>query len=226
MTVPFKTPLFLILLFVFTLTGTALAQAPRPSGYFYTGLEYGSSAMAMKTRFVRDISGSVIEDSRFKNEYTTNTGGLVLGYTLPWKRAYLGIEGSFCAMDRSFELAAGSSRFINQEKSSLGLTLIPGIYLCRGISIFGSLGWILADFNFSKSSPTSTTYDVDTLLNGYTLGGGLAWDMLPRLTLKLGYRYARYDTEQIRASVSVMNDTTWIEPRSEAFFATLQFNFR
>jgi len=221
---PRKHPIAIIIFLFFTLTGTGLARDT--SGYFYTGLEYGSSAMAMKTRFVRDISGSAIEDTRFKNEYTANAGALFLGYTRPWKRAYLGVQGFFSAMDRSFELSAGSSRFINEENYALGLTLIPGIYLYKGISVFGSLGWVLGDFNFSKSSPTSTTYDVDTYLNGYALGGGLAWDIIPSLTLKLGYEYARYDTEEIRASLSVMNDTTRVAPRSDTFFATLQFNFR
>jgi len=221
-----KYPIVLILFLLSAFTGTGYAGDTNPAGYFYTGIEYGSSAMAMKTHFVRDISGTVIENTRFENEYTTNEGGLFLGYTIPWKRAFLGVEGSFYAMDRSFELSAGSSRFVNEETYAAGLTLVPGIYIYKGISVFGSLGWRLGYFNFSKSSPTSTTYDVDTFLNGYTLGGGLACDITPRITLKLGYRYARFDTEEIRASLSVMNDTTRIEPRSDTIFATLQFNFR
>ena len=218
--------LFILAIFLLLITGTAQAGESHFPGYVYAGLEYGAPSLDMETRFVRDISGSVIEDSQFHNEYSANAGGLFLGYALPWKSVYLGIQGHFNTLDNGFELASGSSTYINEINHTYGVDLVPGVYIYKGISLFGKLGWIQGDVDFIKSSPTSTTYDVHTRLNGYTLGGGLAWDIAPRFTVKLGFEKQSYSTEEIRASLSVMNDTTWVDPSGEKLFVTLQYNFR
>lgn len=216
---------FPVILFICLFAGISHAGERQIPGYPYMGLEYGSCSTDMKTRFVRDISGTVIEDSRFENSYTTNAGGLFLGYTLPWKSAYLSGQIFFNGMDNAFELSAGSSRFINELNYAVGIDLIPGVYVYKGISVFGKIGWVMGDFDFIKSSPTSTTYDVNTQLNGYSLGCGLAWDIVPRFTVKLGYEQQRYNQEDIRASLGVVNDATRVDPYSEKLFITLQYNF-
>jgi len=205
--------------------GIGLAGERKVQGRFFTGLEYSHKDMEMQTRFTRDISGTVIERSEFDNPYTANAGGIFLGYTLPWKRCYLSTQFFFSKSNGEFELQAGSSGFVNRLNHSWGIDLMPGIYFYKGLSVFGKLGYVRADFDFAKYSPTSTSYAINTGLNGYTLGGGLACDISRQMTVKIGYEQKRYEETNICASTGPMNDHTLIEPRAKTFFMVLQYNF-
>ena len=195
------------------------------AGHVFMGLKYGNQEIDMQTRFTRQVNGGIVEDSRFNNEYTANAGGLFLGYQLPWEQFYLGGQVFFDLYDGQFELSAGSSQFINTINHSMGVELMPGIYLYKGLSIFGKLGLAYGDFDFIKSSPTSTNYNSGRRLYGYTLGLGLAYDISAQFTAKIGYEQTRYQDTEINATRSVLYDKTTVEPKISFFFMNLQYNF-
>lgn len=195
------------------------------AGHVFMGLKYGNQEIDMQTRFTRQVNGEIVEDSRFSNEYTANAGGLFLGYQLPWEQFYLGGQVFFDLYDGQFELSAGSSQFTNTINHSMGVELMPGIYLYKGLSIFGKFGLAYGDFDFIKSSPTSTHYNAGRHLYGYTLGLGLAYDISAQFTTKIGYEQTRYRDTKIDATRSVLNDKTTVEPKITSFFMSLQYNF-
>ena len=203
---------------------TASDNANTP-GHVFMGLKYGNQNIDMQTRFTRRVSGVLVEDSLFNNEYTANACGLFLGYQLPWERFYLGGQISFDVYDGEFDLLAGSSRFTNTINYSAGMDLMPGVYLYKGLSVFGKLGLAYGDFDFVKSSPTSTNYNAGRRLFGYTLGLGLAYDITAQFTAKMGYEQTRYRETQIDAIRGVLSDKTMVEPKIASFFLSLQYNF-
>jgi len=79
----------------------------------FTGIKYGNEDIEMQTQFTRRTSGVITEQSSFNNPYTSNAGGLFVGYTMPFERFYLSGQVFFGVFDKEFELSAGSSRFTN-----------------------------------------------------------------------------------------------------------------
>jgi len=197
----------------------------RAKGKVFAGIKYGNEDIKMQTQFTRRTSGVITEQSSFDNHYTSNAGGLFVGYTLPFERFYLSGQVFFDVFDKEFELSAGSSRFTNAINHTFGIDLMPGVYLFRGLSIFGKLGLANGDFDFVKSSPTSTRYDVNRRLYGYTLGFGLAYDITPLLTAKIGYDQTEYEEAEINATLGTRSDNTLVKPQVESFYLVLQFNF-
>ena len=179
----------------------------------------------MQTQFIRRTDGVITEQSSFDNQYTSNAGGLFVGYTLPFKRFYLSGQVFFDLFDKEFELSVGSSRFTSAINHAFGIDLMPGVYLFRGLSFFGKLGLTNGDFDFVKSSPTSTNYDANRNLYGYTLGFGLAYDITPRFTAKIGYEQTQYEDTEINATLGTRSDHTVVKPEVESFFIVLQYNF-
>ena len=102
---------------------------------------------------------------------------------------------------------------------------MPGVYLYRGLSIFGKLGLGGGNFDFVKNSPTSTTYDVNTHLLSYTLGLGLAYDITQRFTAKIGLDRIQYDDTEHDAARGTRFDKTLVEPQAKSFYLSLQYNF-
>ncbi|MCP3942433.1 MAG: hypothetical protein GY710_13225 [Desulfobacteraceae bacterium] len=149
------------------------------SGKVFVGLKYGNQDIDMQTQFTRRSSGVITEESSFDDKYTSNAGGLFVGYKLPYQRFYLSGQVFFDAFDDEFELFAGSSRYTSAINHALGIELLPGVYVYKGVSVFAKLGLSSGDFDFAKSSPTSTTYNVNRNLFGYTLGVGFPM-ILPR----------------------------------------------
>lgn len=194
-------------------------------GRLFMGIKAGNQAIEMRTQFTRRTSGVVTEESSFKNSYTSNSGGLFVGYTLPHKRLYLGSQLFFDAFDNGFTSAAGSSHFIYRLNRAFGIDLLAGLYLTRRLSAFAKLGLARGDFDFSKSSPTSTVYDIQRNLYGYTLGVGLAYDIAPPFTAKIGYEQTNYEETEIDATLGARSDKSLVEPRVESIFLTLQYNF-
>jgi opacity protein-like surface antigen len=189
------------------------------------GFEYGNQDMEIQTRFRRRVNGALVEESFFNNAYTANACGIFLGYQLPWDRFYLGGQVFFDRYEGQFELAAGSSIFTNTLNHVVGVALMPGVYLYKGLSIFGKLGLAYGDFDFVKTSPTSTQYNTGRHLLGYTLGLGLAYDITTQFTVKIGYEQTRYQDTEIDAVRSVLYDKTTVEPQVASFFVGLQYNF-
>lgn len=232
MGIKMRTVLAGIVIGVLLLSGPAWAGEGERPGHFYMGLGYGTQQIDMETRFVRDISGTIVEDTDFDNSYSSKAGGLFLGYSLPWKRCYLNTQLHFNISDNEFDLSAGSSRFTNSLDQAYGVDLMPGFYIYKGLSVYGKIGLTRGEFSFVKSSPSSTTYDVNTGLNGYTLGGGLAYDITPRFTVRLTYEQIRFKEKKIWASINFqgstgeMNDFTQISPKVESISLTLQYNFQ
>ena len=194
-------------------------------GHVFIGLRYANQNVDMQTRFTRQVNGSLVEDSGFNNEYTANAGGLFLGYQLPWDRFYLGGQIFFDLYDGEFESFAGSSRFTNSINHAVGMALLPGVYLYKGLSVFGKLGLAYGDFDFVKSSPTSTNYNASRHLYGYTMGLGLAYDISAQFTAKMGYEQTLYRETGIDATRGVLYDKTMVEPKINSFFLSLQYNF-
>ena len=148
-----------------------------------------------------------------------------MGYTLPWERFYLSGQVFFDVFDKEFDLSTGSSRITNDLNYAFGIDLMPGVFLYRGLSVFGKIGLANADFDFVKSSPRSTNYDVNRNLFGYTLGFGLAYDITPRFTAKIGYEQTQYEDTEINATRGTRSDNTVVKPQVESFFIVLQYNF-
>ncbi|MBU0972887.1 MAG: outer membrane beta-barrel protein [Proteobacteria bacterium] len=205
--------------------GDTAGNNTRPPGYVFMGLGYANQNVDMQTRFARRVNGRLVEDASFNNEYTASAGGLFLGYQLPWDRFYLGGQISFDVVEGEFELAAGSSRFTNSINHAVGMAILPGVYLYKGLSVFGKLGLAYGDFDFVKSSPTSTHYNASRRLYGYTLGLGLAYDITAQFTAKMGYEQTRYRETGIDAIRGVLADKTRVEPKMNLFFLSLQYNF-
>ena len=205
--------------------GDAASENANTPGHVFMGFKYGNQDINMQTGFTRLANGALVEDSRFNNKYTANAYGLFLGYQIPWEAFYLGGQVSFDVYDGEFELSAGSSRFTNTINYSAGMDLIPGVYLYKGLSVFGKLGLAYGDFDFVKSSPTSTNYNADRRLLGYTLGLGLAYDITAQFTAKMGYEQTRYRETQIDAIRGVLYDKTMVESEIASFFLSLQYNF-
>jgi len=195
------------------------------TGKAFMGIKYANHDIDMSTQFTRRTSGVITELSTFENSYTTNAGGLFVGYTLPYGKFYISGQVFFDVYDDDFELSVGSSRFTNTLNHAFGIDLMPGVYLFKGLSVFGKLGLVSGDFDFVKNSPTSTNYDVNSNLYGYTFGLGLAYDVTPQFTAKIGYSQTEYEEIEINATLSTRNDKTLVEPQGESFFLTLQYNF-
>jgi len=195
------------------------------TGKVFMGIKYGNQDIDMQTQFTRRTSDVITEESSFENNYTSNAGGLFVGYTLPHERFYLSAQVFFDVFDDEFELSTGSSRFTNTIKHAFGIDLMPGIYVYKGSSVFSKLGLSSGDFDFVKSSPTSTTYDANRNLYGYTLGFGLAYDISPQFTAKIGYERTKYEEAEINATLGTRSDKTIVEPLVESCFLTLQYNF-
>lgn len=206
-------------------TGDPTNTSANTPGYVFMGLKYANQNIDMQSRFTRQVNGSLVEDANFNNEYTSNVGGLFLGYQLPWDRFYLGGQIYFDVYDGEFELSAGSSRFTNSINHAVGMEFLPGVYLYKGLSVFGKLGLAYGDFDFVKSSPTSTNYNASRRLFGYTIGLGLAYDITAQFTAKMGYEQTRYRETQIDATRGVLYDKTMVEPKINSFFLSLQYNF-
>ena len=83
---------------------------------------------------------------------------------------------------------------------------------------------VSGNFDFVKDSPTSTTYDANSNLNGRTLGFGVAYDVTPKLTAKVGYSQTTYEESEINATLGTRTDKTIVEPQIESLFLTLQYN--
>ena len=195
------------------------------AGKVFAGIKYGNQDIEMQTQFTRRTDGVITEQSSFNNQYTANAGGLLVGYTLPWERFYLSGQVFFDVFDKEFDLSTGSSRITNALNYAFGIDLMPGVYLFRGLSVFGKLGLANGDFDFVKSSPKSTNYDADRNLFGYTLGFGLAYDITPRFTAKIGYEQTQYEDTEINATLGTRSDHTVVKPEVESFFIVLQYNF-
>ena len=195
------------------------------TGKMYMGIQYANQDIDMSTQFTRRTSGVITERSTFENSYTSNAGGLFVGYTIPYNKFYISGQVFFNAYDDDFELSVGSSRITNTINHAFGIDLIPGFYLYKGLSVFGKLGLVSGNFGFVKDSPTSTQYDVSNYLYGYSYGLGLAYDFTPQLTAKIGYSQTKYEEIEINATLGTRNDKTLVEPQGDSFFLTLQYNF-
>jgi opacity protein-like surface antigen len=200
-------------------------ESVKSKGNFFMGIKYGDQNVNMQSQFTRRVNGTIVEESGFDNEYTANAAGLFFGYTLFHKQLYLSSQIFFDTYGGEFDLSAGSSRFTNTLNNTFGIDLMPGVYLYRGLSVFAKLGLASGNFDFVKSSPTSTNYDVNERLYGYTLGLGLAYDITQKFTAKIGYDNTRYQDTTITANRGVLEDKTVVEPRVDSFFLTLQYNF-
>ena len=220
------TLLAMALLSLVMATGQAHAEDNASAdGKLFVGVKYAKQDVDMYTQFTRQTSGVITEQSIFENNYTANVGGLFLGYKHPYKKLYVSGQMFIDMFDDEFELSAGSSRFTNSLNHAVGIDLMPGIYLYKGLSAFGKLGLVNGDFDFVKSSPTSTTYDANNKLYGYTLGFGLAYDFSSKFTAKIGYEQTRYEDIEINAILGTRTDKTVVDPEVESIFFTLQYNF-
>jgi len=219
------TGIAILALSIFAGTGSAHADSKESSGKAFVGIEYRHSDIEMQTHFIRRTNGVVTEDSNFENPYTTGAGSLFVGYTLSCKRVYLSGRAFFNLFGDDFGLSAGSSRFTNKINHALGIELIPGVHILRGLSVFGRLGLEWGDFDFIKASPTSTTYNVSTDLIGTTLGFGLAYDITSKFRARIGFDNTRYDETEINAALGTRNDRTLVEPEAESFYLSIQYNF-
>jgi opacity protein-like surface antigen len=219
--------IFTIIIFsLVTIAGPVAAEKSALSrGKAYMGIGYGYHDTDMKTDFTRRTNGVITEESSFKNNYNTRSGSLFMGYTLPWEQYYLSGQMGLNVFDTKFELTAGSSQFTNSLNHAFSMDLIPGFYFYKQLSVFAKLGIIYGDFDFIKSSPTSTTYDVSEYLLGGTLGVGLAYDITPRITIKLGYEQTWYEDIDINATQGTKSDKTIVGPEMETFFLILQYYF-
>jgi opacity protein-like surface antigen len=195
------------------------------AGKVFAGVKYGYQDIEMLTQFTRRTSGVITEQSSFDNTYTSNAVGLLVGYTLPHERFYLSGQVFFDLFDKEFELSTGSSHISSSINHAFGIDLMPGVYLFRGLSLFGKLGLANGDFDFVKSSPKSTNYDVNRNLFGYTLGFGFAYDITPLFTAKIGYEQTKYEETEINATRGTRTDNTVVKPQVESFFIVLQYNF-
>lgn len=195
-------------------------------GHCFMGAGYGYHDVDMDTDFTRQASGVVIEDSFFQNSYNTNSGSLFTGYFFPWKRFYLSGQARVSLYDDEFELSVGSSRITNALNHHIGIDVMPGVYLAGGLSAFAKFGLGMGDFDFVKSSPTSTTYDESEYLLGYTLGLGLAYDVTPRITVKTGVEKTWYEDTEITAVLGTLSDRTVVEPELETLFINIEYAFR
>ena len=193
-------------------------------GMFF-GIDYGNHDVDMKTEFIRRTSGAITEHSFFDDKYRTDAGGLFAGYHFPYRRIYIDGRVFFNLYKDEFQLSSGSSRFINRINHAFGGDVSPGVYLFRGLSLFGKAGIEWGDFDFIKMSPTSTTYDVSTRLVGYTLGLGIAYDISKHFTVKIGYDAAQYDKKEIDASKGTRNDTSLVKPEDSIWYLNLTYRF-
>ena len=216
----------IILLSVVITADRVYASSKKRTGKAFIGIEYGNQDIEMKTEFIRRTAGVITEHSRFTNPYTSSVEGLFAGYTIPYKRAYISGRVFFDIFTDEFRLSSGSSRFVNELNYAYGFDLMPGFYLYRGLSFFGRLGLGRGNFDFVKSSPTSTTYDVNDNLLSYTLGLGFACDITPRFTVKIGVDRIQYDKTEINAELGLRMDKTLVEPEAESFYLSLQYNFQ
>ena len=208
--------------------GSDLAHAENgttASGKAFLGLKYAYHDIDMSTQFTRRTSGVITEESTFQNDYTSNAGGLFVGYTHPFGKFYLSGQVFFDLYDDEFELEVGSSRITNSINHAFGIDLMPGVYLYKGLSVYGQLGLVGGEFEFVKSSPTSTNYNASDTLYGYTLGIGLAYDITASFTAKAGYARTQYEDIEINATAGTRSDKTVVEPEGAAFYLTLQYNF-
>jgi opacity protein-like surface antigen len=196
------------------------------TGKVFIGIQYANHDIDMDTQFTRRIGGVITEQATFDNNYTSNAGGLFVGYKLPYEKFYISGQVFFDIFDDSFELSAGSSKFTNTLNHAFGIALMPGVYLLKDLSVFGKLGWVSGDFDFSKASPTSTTYDINRNLTGYSLGFGIAYDITSQFTAKIGYEHGKYEETEINATLATRTEKTLVEPQLESFFLTLQYNFK
>lgn len=216
----------IILLSLVAATGHVHAEdSASATGKVFMGIKYANQDIDMHTQFTRRTSGVITEQSTFDNNYTSNAGGLFVGYTLHYEKFYISGQIFFDVFDDDFDLSAGSSRFTNTINHAFGIDLMPGVYLFKDLSVFGKLGLVSGDFDFVKYSPTSTTYDVNSNLYGYTLGFGLSYDITPQFTAKIGYEETKYEENEINATLGTRTDKTLVEPQVESFFLTLQYNF-
>lgn len=195
-------------------------------GKAYMGIGYGYHDTDMETDFTRRTNGVITEESSFNNNYNTRSGSLFMGYTLPWEQYYLSGQVGVKVFDAEFELTTGSSQFTNVVNHAFSMDLIPGFYFYKQLSVFAKIGITYGDFDFIKSSPTSTTYDVSEYLLGGTLGAGLAYDITPRITIKIGYEQTWYEDTEINATQGTRSDKTIVEPEMKTFFLTLQYYFK
>ncbi len=217
----------LILFSIIATAGPATAgESALSRGKAYMGIGYGYHDIDMETDFTRRTSGVITEESNFDNNYDSNSGSLFVGYTLPWEKYYLSGQMGVSVFDDEFELSAGSSQFTNTLNHAFSLDLMPGFYLYKKLSVFAKVGLVYGDFDFVKSSPTSTTYDSSEYLLGGTLGVGLACDITPRVTVKLGYEQTWYEDTEINATQGTRSDKTIVEPVMDTFFFTLQYYFK
>ena len=214
-----------ILFGVVTAAASVHADSKNSNGKAFIGIEYLHQDIEMKTEFIRRTGGVITEHSGFYNPYTSSVGGLFGGYTLPFGRAYLSGRVYFNIFNDKFRTTAGSSSFLNELNYAYGIDLMPGVYLYRGLSLFGKIGLGGGNFDFVKTSPTSTTYDVNAHLLSYTLGLGFAYDITQRFTVKIGIDRIQYDETEINAALGLRSDKTLVEPETNSFYLSLQYNF-
>ncbi len=189
------------------------------------GIIYAKHDVDMSTQFTRQYDNVTIETSHFDNSYTSNASGLFVGYRLPFDAFYINGQLFFDQYEDKFELTAGSSNFTNALNHSYGIQLMPGVYLSKALSIFGKLGILRGDFDFIKSSPTSTTYNLNESLSGYSYGIGLAYDITVNFTTKIAYSRINYNEIDNIATLDALSDQTAIEPQGKSISLILQYNF-
>ncbi len=189
------------------------------------GVIYANYDIDMSTQFTRQYDSVTIETSHFDNSYSSNASGLFVGYKLPYGTFYINGQLFFDQYDDKFELTAGSSKFTNALNHSYGIHLMPGVYLSKGLSFFGKLGLLRGDFDFIKSSPTSTTYDLNSSLSGYTYGIGLAYDITHNFTTEIAYSRTNFNEIENNATLDALSDQSTIEPQGKSFSLTLQYYF-
>ena len=132
--------IYSILVSSFMLIGCGLVLAEDDSsaaGKAFVGLKYAYHDIDMSTQFTRRTSGVITEESTFQNDYTSNAGGLFVGYMQPYGKFYLSGQIFFDLYDDEFDLEVGSSRITNTLNHAFGIDLMPGVYLYKGMSVFG-----------------------------------------------------------------------------------------
>jgi opacity protein-like surface antigen len=69
------------------------------------------------------------------------------------------------------------------------------------------------------------TYDVNTDLVGTTLGIGLAYDIASKFRARVGFDWTGYEETEIDATLGTRHDKTLVEPESESFYLSIQYQF-
>lgn len=123
---------------------------------------------------------------------------LIGGYRcLPVYRVSLALQARATFYDNDWELNINNADEVSHLKYdqpySYLVSFVPGVFLTDDVVVYADLGIGQGYITEKKESLNSSSYDFAEWVTGYSIGGGVSWEMTRQVSLFAVYRYTWYE---------------------------------